>query len=51
MSKWTPPREAGISTRFSLSMEMNRLMGDGTTEPVSRDRVLRRERDREISDD
>ena len=33
-----------ISTRFSLSMEMSRLTRDGTAEPVSRDRILRRER-------
>ena len=30
--------------RFSLSMEMNRLMRDGTTEPVSRDQFLRHAR-------
>ena len=29
---------------FILSMEMNRLMRDGTAEPVSRDQILRRER-------
>ena len=34
----------GISTTFSLSMEMNRLTRDGTAEPVSRDQILRRER-------
>ena len=33
-----------VSTRFSLSMEMSRLMRDGTAEPVSRDQFLRRER-------
>ena len=33
-----------VSTRFSLSMEMSRLMQDGTAEPVSRDQILRRER-------
>ena len=33
-----------ISTRFILSMEMSRLMRDGTDEPVSRDQILRRER-------
>ena len=27
---------------FSLSMEMSRLTGDGTAEPVSRDQILRR---------
>ena len=32
------------STRFSLSMEMDRLTQDGTAEPVSRDQILRRER-------
>ena len=31
-------------TKFSLSMEMSRLTRDGTTEPVSRDQTLRRER-------
>ena len=31
-------------TRFSLSMEMDRLTQDGTAEPVSRDQILRRER-------
>ena len=35
-----------ISTRFSLSMEMSRLTRDGTTEPVSRNQILRRERTR-----
>ena len=30
-------------TRFSLSMEMSRLLRDGTAEPVSRDQILRRE--------
>ena len=30
-----------VSTRFSLSMEMSRLMRDGTAEPVSRDQILR----------
>ena len=33
-----------VSTRFSLSMEMNRLTRDGTAAPVSRDQILRRER-------
>ena len=33
-----------IETYFSLSMEMSRLARDGTAEPVSRDRILRRER-------
>ena len=32
------------STRFSLSMEMSRLMRDGTAEPVSRDQILRHAR-------
>ena len=32
-----------VRTRFSLSMEMNRLTRDGTAEPVSRDQILRRE--------
>ena len=31
-------------TRFSLSMEMSRLMRDGTAEPVSRDQILRHAR-------
>ena len=48
MNKWTPPRNSGgislVSTRFSLSMEMNRLTRDGTVEPVSRDQILRHER-------
>ena len=47
INKWTPPRKSGgipwVSTRFSLSMEMNRLTRDGTAEPVSRDQILRRE--------
>ena len=33
--------------RFSLSMEMSRLMRDGTAEPVSRDQIPRRERGQE----
>ena len=33
-----------ISTRFSLSMEMESLTRDGTAEPVSRDHILRRKR-------
>ena len=33
-----------VSTRFSLSMEISRLTRDGTAEPVSRDKILRRER-------
>ena len=33
-----------VSTRLSLSMEMNRLTRDGTADPVSRDKFLRRER-------
>ena len=33
-----------MNTRFSLSMEMSRLTRNGTTEPVSRDQILRRER-------
>ena len=33
-----------VSTRFSLSMEMSRLTQDGTTEPVSRDQILRHAR-------
>ena len=33
-----------ISTRFSLSMEMSRLTREGTTEPVSRDQILRHAR-------
>ena len=32
-----------VSTRFSLSMEMSRLTRDGTAEPDSRDKILRRE--------
>ena len=31
-----------MSTRFSLSIEMSRLMRDGTAEPVSRHQILRR---------
>ena len=38
------PINAGLSTRFSLSMEMSRLTRDGTAEPVSRDEILRHER-------
>ena len=30
-----------VRTRFSLSMEMNRLTRNGTAEPVSRDQILR----------
>ena len=37
-----------MNTRFSLSMEMSRLTRDGTAEPVSRDQILRRERNGEI---
>ena len=33
-----------VSTRFSLSMEMSRLVRDETVEPASRDQILRRER-------
>ena len=33
-----------ISTRSSLSMEMSRLMPDGTAEPVLRDQFLRHKR-------
>ena len=44
-----PPRNSGgipyASTRFSLSMEMSKLTRDGTAEPVSRDQILRRERE------
>ena len=49
LNKWTPPRNSGgihlVSTRFSLSMEMSRLTRDETAEPVSRDQILRRERE------
>ena len=48
INKWTPPRNSGgipgLSTRFSLSMEMNTLTRDGTAEPASRDQMLRHER-------
>ena len=50
---WTPPRKSGgipgVSTRFSLSVlwRMSRLARDGTSEPVSRDQILRRERGQE----
>ena len=37
-----------VSTRFSLSMEMSRLMRDSTAEPVSRDRSFRLESGQEI---
>ena len=33
-----------VSIRCSLSMEMSRLMRDGTVEPVSRDQILRHAR-------
>ena len=33
-----------VSTIFSLSVEMSRLTRDGTTEPVSRDQILRHAR-------
>ena len=43
MKKWMPPRNSGeiphVSTRFSLSMEMNRLTRDGTVETVSRGQI------------
>ena len=32
-----------VSTIFSLSLKMSRLMRDGTAEPVSRDQIIRRE--------
>ena len=35
-----------VSTRFSLSVEMSKLTRDGTAEPVSRDQILRREREK-----
>ena len=38
----------GVSTRFSLSMEMSRLTRDGTTGPVSRDKFSGANADREI---
>ena len=50
MNKWTLLRKSGgipwVSTRFSLSVENDesRLTQDGTTEPVSQDQILRRER-------
>ena len=37
-------RNPVVSTRFSLSMEMTRLTGDGTAEPVLRDQIFRRKR-------
>ena len=47
MNNWTPPGNSrgipNVSTRFSLSMEMNRLTWDGTAEPVSQDQIPRRE--------
>ena len=33
-----------VTTRFSLSVENERLTWDGTAEPVSRDQIFRRER-------
>ena len=48
---WTPPRNAEgiqkVSTRFSLSMEMNRLTQDETAETVSRDQIPRCEQGQE----
>ena len=48
MGLQTPSRNSGgipyVSTRFSLSIEMSGLTRDGSAEPVSRDRFLRRER-------
>ena len=38
-----------LSTIFSLSMEMSRLTRDGTAEAVSRDQILRREREQGIN--
>ena len=37
----------GVSTRFSLSMEVSRVTRDRTAEPVSLDQVLRFERGQE----
>ena len=48
VNKWMLSRKTGgipyVRTRFSLSMEMSRLMQDRTAEPVLRDKILRRER-------
>ena len=47
--KWTSPWKAGgiprVSTRFSLSVENEQTGADGTAKPVSRDQILRRERE------
>ena len=40
LTRW---RMAVLYKIFRLSMEMSRLMRDGTAEPVSRDQILRRE--------
>ena len=42
--KFFVPIRVGLSTRFSLSMEMSNLTRDGTAEPASRNQVLKRER-------
>ena len=34
-----------VATRFSLSIKMSRLTRDGTAETISRDQILRRERE------
>ena len=48
-------RRSGTRKKFrkkaldsAWSMEMSRLTRDGTAEPVSRDQILRREREQEI---
>ena len=38
-------RNPEVRTRFSLSMEMSRLMREGTAELVSRDQIPRHERE------
>ena len=48
-NKWTPPRNSGGIPQYSAwSMEMSKLTRDGTAELVSRDQILRREREQRI---
>ena len=51
INKWTPPRKSGgipgVSTGFSLSMEIKQTGAGRVAEPVSRDEMVRREREKE----
>ena len=52
MNKWTPPRKPGriphVRTRFSMSMETNRLTRDGTADPSDETKLPGANADREI---